>query len=253
MEGSASRAEPSTLKPEIVEGSILQARTLHAEARNCGRFHSSESNPPRFRPESRTVRCKQNQPSTRRLDITDGPCLRSAPSMLMPHIADGSIPQTRTFHETAPHHGRFILQSGTIHAEARNRGRFHFPDPNPPRKRPASWKVQRPERNHPRWSPKPWTVPFRRPEPSTKTRRIMEGSASRAEPSTLKPEIVEGSISQARTLHENAAHHGRFSIQSGTLRAEARNRGRFHSAGPNPPRKRRTSWKVQCPERNHPC
>ena len=57
----------------------------------------------------------------------------------------------------------------------------------------------------------------------------MEGSMSRAEPSALKPEIVEGSISQDRTLHENALHHGRFSIQSGTIRAEARNRGRFHS------------------------
>ena len=60
----------------------------------------------------------------------------------------------------------------------------------------------------------------------------MEGSASRAEPSTLKPEIVEGSIPQTRTLHENAPHHGRFSIQSGTIHAEARNRGRFHSADP---------------------
>ena len=89
------------------------------------------ANPPRFRPESRTVRCKQNQPSTRRLDITDGPCLRSAPSMLMLHIADGSILQTRTFHENAAHHGRFNVQSGTIHAEARNRGRFHFPTPFP--------------------------------------------------------------------------------------------------------------------------
>ena len=57
----------------------------------------------------------------------------------------------------------------------------------------------------------------------------MEGSMSRAEPSTLKPEIVDGSILQDRTLHENALHHGRFSIQSGTIRAEARNRGRFHS------------------------
>ena len=148
MDGSVSRREPSMLRPETVEGSIPQTRTLHenaphhgrfsiqsgtfhAEARNCGRFHSAESNPPRFRPESRTVRCKQNQPSTRRLDITDGPCLRSAPSMLMPHIADGSILQARTFHENAPHHGRFSIQSGTIRAEARNRGRFHFPDPFP--------------------------------------------------------------------------------------------------------------------------
>ena len=62
----------------------------------------------------------------------------------------------------------------------------------------------------------------------------MEGSASRAEPSALKPEIVEGSIPQARTLHENAAHHGRFSIQSGTIHAEARNRGRFHFPTPFP-------------------
>ena len=29
MEGSASRAEPSTLKPEIVEGSILQSRQFN--------------------------------------------------------------------------------------------------------------------------------------------------------------------------------------------------------------------------------
>ena len=167
MEGSSSRAEPSTLRPEIVEGSILQDRTLHenaphhgrfiiqsgtihAEARNRGRFHSPGPNPPRFRPESRTVRCKQNQPSTRRLDITDGPCLRSAPSMLMLHFADGSILQDRTLHAEARNFGRFILQSGTLHAEARNRGRSHSSGSNPPRKSPASWKVQCPERNHPR-------------------------------------------------------------------------------------------------------
>ena len=47
--------------------------------------------------------------------------------------------------------------------------------------------------------------------------RIMEGSASRAEPSALRPETVEGSISQARTLHENAPHHGRFILRSGTI------------------------------------
>ena len=60
----------------------------------------------------------------------------------------------------------------------------------------------------------------------------MEGSAPRAEPSTLRPETVEGSIPQTRTLHETAPHHGRFSIQSGTIHAEARNRGRFHSSDP---------------------
>ena len=167
MEGSSSRAEPSTLKPEIVDGSILQARTIHENALHHGRFisqkrtfhvnapfrgrfHSPRPNPPRFRPESRTVQCKQNQPSTRRLDITDGPCLRSAPSMLMLHFADGSILQDRTLHENAPHHGRFSIQIGTLRAEARNRGRFHSAGPNPPRKCPASWKVQCPERNHPR-------------------------------------------------------------------------------------------------------
>ena len=166
-DGSMTRAGPSMLMPHFADGSILQDRTLHeiaphhgrlsiqsgtirAEARNRGRFHSAGPNPPRFRPESRTVRCKQNQPSTRRLDITDGPCLRSAPSMLMLHFADGSILQDRTLHENAPHHGRFSIQSGTIHAEARNRGRFHSPGLNPPRKSPASWKVQCPERNHPR-------------------------------------------------------------------------------------------------------
>ena len=62
----------------------------------------------------------------------------------------------------------------------------------------------------------------------------MEGSASRAEPSTLKPETVEGSIPQGRTLHENTAHHGRFNVQSGTIHAEARNRGRFHFPTPFP-------------------
>ena len=167
MEGSMSRAEPSALRLEIADGSILQDRTfhenalhhgkfsiqsgtIHAEAGNRGRFHFPGPNPPRFRPESRTVRCEQNQPSTRRLDITDGPCLRSAPSMLMPHIADGSILQSRTIHENAPHHGRFSIQSGTLRAEARNRGRFHSAGPNPPRKSPASWKVQCPGRNPPR-------------------------------------------------------------------------------------------------------
>ena len=250
MEGSASRAEPSALKPEIVEGPIFQARTLHenalhhgrfnvqsgtlrAEARNRGRFHSPGLNPPRFRPESRTVRCKQNQPSTRRLDITDGPCLRSAPSMLMLHIADGSILQTRTFHDNASYHGWFSIQVRTLHALGLNHGQFDVNRTNLPR----GDSISR-------------TVPFSKTEPSTKTPRIMEGSASRAEPSALRSEIVEGSylrsapsmlmlhftdgsILQDRTLHENAAHHGRFSIQSGTIRAEARNRGRFHFPDPS--------------------
>ena len=211
---------------------------------------------------------------------------RAEPSTLKPEIVDGSILQDRTLHENAAHHGRFNIQSGTLHALGLNHGQFDVNRTNLPR----GDSISR-------------TVPFSKTEPSTKTPRIMEGSASRAEPSALKPEIVEGSIPQARTLHENAAHHGRFSIQSGTIHAEARNRGRFHfpgpnlprfrpesrtvrckqnqpstrrlditdgpclrttfhvnapfrgrfhSPGPNPPRKRPASWKVHHPERNHP-
>ena len=111
---------------------------------------SQPLNLPRFGPESWTVRDPGVEPSTLRLNIADGPYLRREPSMLMIHFADGSILQDRTFHENAPHHGRFSIQSGTLCAEARNRGRFHSTDPNPPRKSPASWMVQRPERNHPR-------------------------------------------------------------------------------------------------------
>ena len=140
----------------------------------------------------------------------------------------------RTIHENALHHGRFISQKRTFHANAPYRGRFHSPGPNLPRKRPASWKVQCPERNHPRLSPKSWKVPFRRREPST-----------------LRPEIVEGSIPQARTIHDNASYHGWFSIQSGNIRAEARNRGRFHFPSPNPPRLRPESRTVRC-KQNQP-
>ena len=142
----------------------------------------------------------------------EGSMSRAEPSTLKPEIVDGSILQDRTLHENAAHHGRFNIQSGTLHALGLNHGQFDVNRTNLPR----GDSISR-------------TVPFSKTEPSTKTPRIMEGSASRAEPSALKPEIVEGSIPQARTLHENAAHHGRFSIQSGTIHAEARNRGRFHS------------------------
>ena len=47
-------------------------------------------NPPRLGPESRMVQYPGVEPSTLRLNIADGPCLRSEPSMLMLHIADGS-------------------------------------------------------------------------------------------------------------------------------------------------------------------
>ena len=132
MEGSASRAEPSTLKPEIVEGSISQARTLHALGLNHGQFDVNRTNLPRGDSISRTVHVSE------------------PPSMLMLHFADGSILQARTLHENAPHHGRFIIQSGTIHAEARNRGRFHSPGPNPPRFRPESRTVRCKQSNLPR-------------------------------------------------------------------------------------------------------
>ena len=48
-------------------------------------------NLPRLGPESRTVRASGLEPSTLRLNIMDCPYLRSAPSTLMPHIADGSV------------------------------------------------------------------------------------------------------------------------------------------------------------------
>ena len=175
------------------------------------------------------------EPSTKTLCIMEGSYLRSAPSMLMPHIADGPILQDRTIHENAAHHGRFSIQSGTIHAEARNRGRFHFPGPNLPRFRPESR-----------------TVRCKQNQPSTRRLDITDGPCLRSAPSMLMPHIADGSILQDRTFHENAPHHGRFSIQSGTIRAEARNRGRFHSPGSNPPRKHPASWKVHPPERNPP-
>ena len=67
-------------------------------------------NLPRLGPESRMVRDSRVEPSTLRLNITDGPYLRSAPSMLMPHFADGSILQDRTFHALGLNHEQFEIQ-----------------------------------------------------------------------------------------------------------------------------------------------
>ena len=64
-------------------------------------------NLPRLGPESRMVQYPGVEPSTLRLDITDGPYLRSEPSTLMLHIVDGSILQDRTFHVNASYHGWF--------------------------------------------------------------------------------------------------------------------------------------------------
>ena len=69
------------------------------------------------------VRDSRVEPSTLRLDIADGPYLRSEPSMLMPHFADGSILQDRTFHALGLNHGRFDDQSWTFHVNAPYRGR----------------------------------------------------------------------------------------------------------------------------------
>ena len=107
-------------------------------------------NLPRLGPESRTVRDPRVEPSTLRFNITDVPTSIAEPSTLKAETVEGSIPQARTLHENAPHHGRFIIQSGTIHAETQYRGRsisqtrtfhvnapfrgrFHSPGPNLPR------------------------------------------------------------------------------------------------------------------------
>ena len=94
---------------------------------------SQPLNLPRFGPESRTVRVSVLEPSTLRLNIADGPCLRSEPSTITLHIADGSILQDRTFHVNASYHGWLTIQTRTLHAKGRYRGRFHSPGPNLPR------------------------------------------------------------------------------------------------------------------------
>ena len=68
-----------------------------------------DANPPRFGPESRTVRDPGVEPSTLSLNITDGPCLRSEPSTLKADIVDGSILQDRTFHAKGRYRGQFDL------------------------------------------------------------------------------------------------------------------------------------------------
>ena len=83
---------------------------------------SQPLNLPRLGPESRTVRDPRVEPSTLRLDITDGSCLRSEPSTIMRHIADGSTLQDRTFHANAPYRGWFSIQKRTLHVNAPYRG-----------------------------------------------------------------------------------------------------------------------------------
>ena len=93
----------------------------------------SPLNLPRLGPESRTVRASGLEPSTLRLDITDGPYLRNEPSTLMLHIVDGSILQDRTFHVNASYHGWFSIQARTFHTLGLNHGQFGIQGLNLPR------------------------------------------------------------------------------------------------------------------------
>ena len=90
--------------------------------------------------------------------------------------------------------------------------------------------------NLPRLGPESRMVRDSRVEPSTLRLDITDSPTSKAEPSMLMLHIADGSILQGRTFHENAPHHGRFSIQTRTLHANAPFRGWFHSPGPNLPR-----------------
>ena len=87
-DGSISRAEPSTLDTEIVEGSITKSRTIHAK-----------------RPLSRTVRWYEYEPSTLEARITEGSISRAEPSTLNTEIVEGSITKSRTIHDNAPYRG----------------------------------------------------------------------------------------------------------------------------------------------------
>ena len=90
-------------------------------------------NLPRLGPESRMVQYPGVEPSTLRLNITDGPYLRSGPSMLMLLIADGSM--TRAGPSTLMLHfaDGSILQNRTFHAKGRYRGQFDLNKANHPR------------------------------------------------------------------------------------------------------------------------
>ena len=90
-DGSISRAEPSTLDTEIVEGSISQALTILAKRLYHGRFDGINMNRPRWRSISRTVRWYQYEPSTLEARITDSSVSRAEPSTLNTEIVDGSI------------------------------------------------------------------------------------------------------------------------------------------------------------------
>ena len=83
--------EPSTIMLHIEDGSTLQDRTFHAETRYQGRsisqtrtFHDNASYHGWFG-------IQGLEPSTLRLNITDGPYLRSEPSTLKVDFVDSSM------------------------------------------------------------------------------------------------------------------------------------------------------------------
>ena len=89
MEGSVSRCEPSALKAHIVDGSIENSRTFHANPPFHGRFsfqvrtfHAEDPYHGRFMPLKRTFHAE---------DLYRG----------------RFMPQKRTFHARGRYHGRF--------------------------------------------------------------------------------------------------------------------------------------------------
>ena len=106
MEGSGSRAEPSTLRANIADGSNTRGRTVHTEGMNrgwCGyqglnhprwesisrKVRGPKRNLPRWGPESRKVRVSGSEPSAVEVDFTEGSGSRAEPSTLRANIADG--------------------------------------------------------------------------------------------------------------------------------------------------------------------
>ena len=74
--------EPSTLKVDIADGSILQDLTFHVNAPYRGRFGVQGLNLPHLGPESWMVRVSGVEPSTLEVDIVDGSVSRREPSTL---------------------------------------------------------------------------------------------------------------------------------------------------------------------------
>ena len=118
------------------------------------------------------------EPSTLRLSITDGPYLRSAPSMLMPHFANGSILQDRTFHDK----GRF-------------RGQFDVNQANLPRLRHISRMVRDPG-----------------VEPSLLRLNIADGSILQDQTVHSNAPYHGWFSIQTQTFHAKGPYHGQFAV-----------------------------------------